>query len=249
MKKFIVVLVSLAMAAALGACGSSGSSAATTAAPETTKSAETTAAPAETTAAPAETKREEAASGAKYLTQVVTADFFGTDVDVTFTQDAEGTQFNFSYSFAGNDIDASGEIVDGVYTLAEDSSEFAVDAQYVVYAALTDTWEGDNGETVTQAPAKAPEKADTPASAAKGEYTKYQVIPIDMLGNSIDVTVSEDADGTIFKYVYEFNGNQIEVTGNIEPDGWVIVENPSGFGDAVLQDVQDSVDESAWKEF
>lgn len=72
--------------------------------------------------------------------QVVTADLFGNPVEVTISVDAAETVFGMAYTVMGNNITASGSIVDGIYTVTEDPSSFAGQMITVVAPNISNDW-------------------------------------------------------------------------------------------------------------
>lgn len=167
---------------------------------------------------------------AKYYTQTVTLNVFGSDVDVAFVEDAAGERYSFSYNFAGNDIEASGQIVDGVYTMTEDPSGFAVEIEQEVYAALGSSWEGDNGEMFTRAPFAAPEQKTSAGS-------KFQVVQVEMFGDVIEVTMTVNEDESAFTMEYEAMGEPIAAYGEIADGVYTVTDDPSGFGVKMIENV------------
>lgn len=215
MKKALALLLAICMLLALAAC--SGSSA-PAAAPETASEENAV-------------ETGDAASEIKYLTQTITLDVFGTPVDIEFTQDAAGTQYTFSYFFAGNDIDATGEIVDGVYTLTDDPSGFASEIELEIYEALSSEWTADNGETVTQAPFAAPDKSGDDANK------KYQTVTANLFGDDIDVNMIVNQNETGFTMEYIALGDLITAYGEIKDGEYIITEDPTGFASMMIENV------------
>lgn len=216
MKKIIALLLSFCMVFALVACGGPSN-------------------PGSETPDPAGTPTQDQPTvsdpvAAKYLTQIVKLNVFGMDVEVTFVQDAAGTQFSFSYTFAGNDIEGSGEIVDGVYTLTNDPSGFASEMEEALYPALTSTWTGDNGETITQEPFAAPVKEDTSAAT-------YQIVVVEMFGDKVPVTMTLAPNGTDFTMEYEVMGEAIVAYGNVSGGEYTVTDDPSGYGVMMIENV------------
>ena len=72
--------------------------------------------------------------------QVVTADLFGNSVEVTVSVDTAETIFDMTYTVMGNNINASGTITNGVYTVIEDPSGFAGQMITIVAPKITDEW-------------------------------------------------------------------------------------------------------------
>lgn len=203
MKKLIMLLFALVLVFALASCGAVDVPADDAVTPNAPPAAE------DVTDAPV------VASGA--VMQDVTVDIFGTAVPIHVVKD--GSAFEFTYQFMGNDVYAKGTIgEDGAWNVEDTNNDFSVGTLDLLLPAIDESAWGPV----------------TGVSAGESDETAV-VVDVDMNGEIIPVTVVLTDTTVSFSYTCATMGNDVLASGTVSTDGsWDISEFSAGvFADGV----------------
>lgn len=227
MKKFFALLLALMMVLSLAACGEK--------------------APADDTATPDDAVVDDAGAAevvlAGTMAQDVTVNLLGNDVPVAVLRNFDNDAFRVDYVFKDNEVFAEGYVVDGAWNIVNTNNDFSFGAIEAVLPVLDDTaWVAADSElVVVEAAEDAGAAEETPATTPAAPVADGEtVIELDMMGNTVPVTVTV-ADGT-FELNYSIMGNDVNVKGTIDANGtWTATELSNPMAANVVPMVQEAM--------